>query len=559
MSIIHKDFRPPNKKTSTEATSSCDEASAFMDCEYANPDMQQDYEISDFDASTNKSNAEFMAGCLEPLTDWVEPANLYGDTAPAPFPVDLLPKVISRYIVEQSSRMGVDQGLLGMSCLGVAFAACDDRIKLQVKRNDPLYQVSANAFIASVGDASIKKTPALNAATFPVHLQNNLWQKQFAGRISNYKLECQAHTKAYKKEAEKKLLGKDSKLIVAPIMPEVHRTHVSDITVEKLGDILQYTDRGVLVLHDELSGFFASIDRHNNGDSSSWLTFYNGQPHQVERIGRGQTVVNNWGGTILGNIQPEPIRKIAASLTDNGLLPRFNITIAEPATKGHDEPVNPQIKDDYEALILQMYSIGTKSSPIQFSIEAAKVWQRMQDFTQRIMKCDYHPSGFIIHLGKWEGMFGRYCLLFHIMEHAEAKTFPSDEISLDVAERVETFFKKYLFTHALSFYTQHLDSNPLMVHARWIGDFILSRNLGTIDRRTIRRAYRTLKDASEDNLTEIMTILIHFDWVRQVKPNRWEVNPQIHDLWAKRAIAEKNRRADIKKTIKELAELRKHD
>ncbi|VAW59852.1 hypothetical protein MNBD_GAMMA08-817 [hydrothermal vent metagenome] len=56
-----------------------------------------------------------------------------------------------------------------------------------------------------------------------------------------------------------------------------------------------------------------------------------------------------------------------------------------------------------------------------------------------------------------------------------------------------------------------------------------------------------------------MTILIHFDWVRQVKPNRWEVNPQIHDLWAKRAIAEKNRRADIKKTIKELAELRKHD
>src|SRR5690606_41949678 len=98
-----------------------------------------------------------------------------------------------------------------------------------------------------------------------------------------------------------------------PPPPQLHRLTASDVAVEKLGDILsKYERRGIIIDHDELNGWLASIDAYKNGaggkDKAAWLEAYNGGGLGSDRIGRGSLWVENWSACIIGGIQPDVIQ-----------------------------------------------------------------------------------------------------------------------------------------------------------------------------------------------------------------------------------------------------------
>jgi len=56
-----------------------------------------------------------------------------------------------------------------------------------------------------------------------------------------------------------------------------------------------------------------------------------------------------------------------------------------------------------------------------------------------------------LHIGKYDGYFGRLCLLWHCIEHAHEPALPLD-ITEATARRVADFMHRFLLRHALAFY-----------------------------------------------------------------------------------------------------------
>ena len=94
---------------------------------------------------------------------------------------------------------------------------------------------------------------------------------------------------------------------------------ISDITVEKLGEILARSPRGLMVKRDELAGWIASMEKYGGkggggSDRAFWLQAYDGGPYTVDRISRGELHIEKLSVSILGGIQPERLAEIDAWL-----------------------------------------------------------------------------------------------------------------------------------------------------------------------------------------------------------------------------------------------------
>ena len=119
--------------------------------------------------------------------------------------------------------------------------------------------------------------------------------------------------------------------------------------------MLEGSPWGVLLLQDELSGFFGAMDKYNAGkgaqaDRAFWLRSFNGGQYAINRITRGATVIDNVSVSMLGGIQPEPLIKISSDAADDGLLQRLFPIILRTNPVGRDEPMLP-INDSYAELI----------------------------------------------------------------------------------------------------------------------------------------------------------------------------------------------------------------
>ena len=83
------------------------------------------------------------------------------------FPLEILPDVVRRYIVEQSRVIGCDTSALAMACLAGFSGALDHSFKIKMMRHGDWHE-SPRVWLMLVGDVSVKKTPIINAATKPL-------------------------------------------------------------------------------------------------------------------------------------------------------------------------------------------------------------------------------------------------------------------------------------------------------------------------------------------------------------------------------------------------------
>jgi hypothetical protein len=100
---------------------------------------------------------------------------------------------------------------------------------------------------------------------------------------------------------------------------------VADATTEKLAALAAALPRGLLLVRDELSGWFGAFDRYGGGgaDRSFALEMYGGRPYSVDRMKHPEPLrIRHLSIGVLGGIQPD---KLAAILSgpDDGLPARF--------------------------------------------------------------------------------------------------------------------------------------------------------------------------------------------------------------------------------------------
>ena len=277
--------------------------------------------------------AKLSAICREiPTDNGVKPIDLWGQFNPPTLPRGLLPPVIEQFAFEESELMGADPAGLALGALAVCAAALPDHTRIQVKRHDRHWLEAARLWVGLIGEPSTKKSPIILRVARPL-------KRLDAELFREYLTACERYESLPKEERQR------------AEKPLQRRLRIEDVTIEAAQEVLRDSPDGVLCLQDELSGWFGSMDKYNTHrggqkDRGFWLQAFHGGPYAVDRIKRGSLLIENLSVSLLGGIQPEPMRNVAAESVDDGLIQRLIPLVLRPSVVGQDAPIGARRPDD---------------------------------------------------------------------------------------------------------------------------------------------------------------------------------------------------------------------
>jgi hypothetical protein len=483
------------------------------------------------------TNDENEHASTEPST---APVDLWNTFAAPPLPTGLLPKVIEDFAFEQGRLMGADPAGLALSALTVCAAAIPDRIKLKIKRHTN-WMESTRMWAGLVGDPSSKKTPMIYHAARPlIRIDDEMWRAFIASKT------------------RWDGLSKEQKQTTSP--PRQKRIRIEDTTIEAAQEVLKDSPDGVLCLRDELSGWFGSMDRYagHRGaatDRGFWLQAWNGGSYAYNRVSRGAGLIDNLSVCVLGGIQPEPMRKLADDTIDDGLIQRIIPIMVRRGAIGTDEPTSDTEKQ-YDVLVNCLHKLQQPFDNIHLSDEARAIRQELEQKHHDLMAFETINKKLAAHIGKYDGIFARLCLLWHCIENAEGDI--PVYITEATARRVADFLHTFLLPHAVAFYASIFGLSDDNDRLRSVAGYILAHKVETVTNRIIQRGDRTMRGLKAVDIDSILQQLDALGWVNRVQGPRfnvvrWNVNPEVHRLYREQAEQEAERRKREREMIAAMA------
>jgi Protein of unknown function (DUF3987) len=502
----------------------------------------------------------------------ITPIDLWGHLNPPELPHGLLPAVIEQFAFEQGEVMGVDPGGLAVAALTVCAAAIPDSIELQVKKHDRGWTESARLWTALVGMPSTKKTPTLREAIRPLARIDAAYAREYATA----------------KQVYDDLPSDERKQTTKP---ERKQLKLEDTSIEAAQEVLRYNSNGVLCLADELSGWFGSMDKYNSGrgaakDRGFWLQAWNGGSYSINRVMRSSYLIENLSVSVLGGIQPDLIRKAADESHDDGLIQRLLPIVVRPGTAGRDEPTHETV-DAYADLIERLHRLeptfaagwdnpSGQATKLEFDYDAQAIRRQLAQKHLELMGLEVINKKLAAHIGKYDAFFARLCVVFHCVEHLSGPTqanmtFAQERptqpqsgglpriITAATAERVAKFLHQFLLRHAAAFYAGILDLSDDHDRLAAVAGHILAHKLDRVTNRDVQRGDRTMRKLTRWDTERVFEQLEALGWVvrkpapRPADPPHWQVNPEVHRLFADRAGQEATRRAAIRDLLTQLA------
>lgn len=496
------------------------------------------------------------------------PVDLFGDFQPPALLPAYLPPPIASFVFEASAVKGSPPEVLALSALVACAAACDDRFQIQPRPNEPGWRESARLWGMVVGEPSTKKTPAMKLAMSGLSDMNVKMIGQNQVAMAEYDRDLQAWKAAEKRRVAAEAKGDGSpEKPAAPTPPRQERIITSDFTVEGMARLLVDNERGLLCYTDELAGWFGLMGKYSaNGggaDRAAWLEFYQGGPKPIDRAGRTVLIPNASVG-VIGAIQPDKMRALAQLMDDDGLLQRFiPIVLPKEPLMPSDLPEPTHLIRAYADLITHMWntSPSTAGSPVVvMSDEANAVRQDMDRWRVTLSAADGLPSMLRSAITKYEGLFPRLCLTYHMISCAAARKFPTSmPLTGATAKRVADLIKHWIFPNALAFYTGIMGrASPGFDLARNVADYLLASAPARITRRDITHGCNAWRGAEPWQQTAALAALEQAGWLMPHDDGpkgarSWQVNPCALRDFAARAEGIKLRR---KATAEMLAVMR---
>jgi hypothetical protein len=210
----------------------------------------------------------------------------------------------------------------------------------------------AIVWTAIVGESGMAKSPAIELALMPIRKRQHEAMKQHAEAMKEH-----ADALAvYERDATHwKKSRSDTPPPAKPEAPIAERCWTDDATTEALAVLLQQNPRGLLMVRDELAGWF-NFDRYTGGkggDVAKWLEMFGGRPMVVDRKGGGTLYVPSAAVSIAGGIQPATLRRaLGQEHRDNGLAARLLLACPPRKPKRWTEA---EVDADTEAAVATVF------------------------------------------------------------------------------------------------------------------------------------------------------------------------------------------------------------
>jgi hypothetical protein len=213
-----------------------------------------------------------------------------------------------------------------------------------------------------------------------------------------------------------------------PESPVAERTWTDDATTEAVAKLLEQNPRGILMIRDELSGWF-NFDRYasgSGGDVAKWIEMYGGRPMMVDRKGGGTLFIPRAAVSIAGGIQPGILRRVLrAEHRENGLAARLLLAYPPRVRKAWSEAtVATATESAVAAMFERLYELsmdaGEDGEPMPRTITlAADAKEEFIAFynsharTQAALVADEAAAW-----SKLEGYAARLALVIHLAREA---------------------------------------------------------------------------------------------------------------------------------------------
>ena len=234
---------------------------------------------------------------------------------------------------------------------------------------------------------------------------------------------------------------------------------VNDVTVEKLGELLNENPRGLLLVRDELPGFLARMEREEfQSERAFYLEAFNGDGRfTYDRIGRGTVHIENCTLSIIGGIQPSRIAPIVRGAitgkTNDGLIQRLQLTVwpdDNPNWKWVDRHPGREGREAFERVFRSLHTDlpGNPKYPtvFRFSSAAQEIFRTWMTELQVEARSGRLSSVFESHLLKMPKTVASLALLFELIDGGR---FDVGEVSTRRALR----WAEYLRSHANRLYS----------------------------------------------------------------------------------------------------------
>ena len=424
-----------------------------------------------------------------------------------PFPIDVLPGVIGEFVTKKSADIGVDLSGMAMATLAACSGIIHHCSRINLKHHGTWW-MHPNIWVLLVAQSSWKKTPAIDAAVDPI--------RQFQADVQHaYRLQRQLY------EQDKKAGNKNAQEPEPPV-----RNIVNNTTIEKLADLLSRTNRGILVVRDEIAGWIGGMDKYNTGgkdrssDRAFWLESWNGGPQTYDRVIRGETFIPNLSTSFLGGIQPGKLAQLQG-LTDDGLLQRFCPILMQAPSAPADIDCK-QVGEAYHTLIRELIKLPDQN--LRVTPTAIDVMAELQ---QHLFKLEQVggalPDGFEGFVGKLAGTAGALVIILHLMnEPAKAvKNF----VGGTVVENVRRLVMNFLLPHAHEFYCLQTGENDRL---RKLAGYILLSGLERVRLADLTNNVRDCRGKTVQEINQKVSPLVAGGWLAPADPGpacrSWTVN-----------------------------------
>lgn len=396
-----------------------------------------------------------------------------------PMTVDMLPDVIAPWLMDAAERMQCPPDFVAVSAVVSLAATVGTACGVRPKKLDN-WHIVPNLWGGVVGSPSILKTPSLSEGEKPLERLEAEAQKDFQNAISDHEIDCEiyeAKRDTFKKDI-KKSIGNEVQLqrlrdefntMSAPEKPLARRYVVKDGTIEKIGELANQNERGLLLFRDELFGWLSSLERDDRQqDRAFYLEAFNGDGgFTVDRIGRGTMYIKNLCLSVLGCLTRDKLSnllKTASKGGNDGLVQRLQLFVYPDAPKAWryiDRPPDRAAKERAFAIfkILAEADFSTWGAAVddyddtvymRFANDAQAVFIDWLHDLQAKIANDNDDDLIREHLGKYRSLFPSLALIFHLVDMAEAQN-KVGQISLSATMKA-FYWCEYLESHARRIY-----------------------------------------------------------------------------------------------------------
>ena len=467
----------------------------------------------------------------------------------------MLPDPIANWAFDVAEIVGCDPIMPAMMGVSVCAAALHDAVKIQPKALDTTWTESSRLWLCIVGDSSSKKSAAMDHAMNPlkkIDARCNEQEKQLRYKLT---LDEQAFKTKEKTYIDKMGKGEPAELPIKPELPEIPRAIAQDCTIESIGKILRYCDRGILSSNDELARWFGAHDAYKNArglDRATWLEAYNGGSRRIDRVAEGGSgYIRNWSVSVIGGIQPEVLSEIADSQVDSGMMQRFMFAYASGGVEGPDRQHNRAYTEAYHHIVNHLWNVAPSHQHVILSNEAQDIRQRINAYANKFIVLKFISPGFCSAMGKISGMAARIMLTYHAVECASRSVHPeSVQVSADTALRVERLISGLVIKHMIIFYSNAGTGSVTAKKVKSVAGLILAHNLNSVSKRYIHQHNDQWRRWKDNERETVLRQLMDAGWLYPMEakrgvdkfPTNFLVNPSLPVMFDKHKLAEVERR-----------------